>query len=283
MNSTEFKNQAWIDILFYNRNKMYGAYTLRRDYATNLKKSMWAVYSATIVVMALLYGFNKANVKTLHKQDAIVKLVDLSQLKPNIKIVEEPKPLPNETKKVKTVADVIPKVVVDNTIKNETKLATVHEKEKFATATKANEGAEISTNTSIYVSDDISTKSNNTSSETKSKEELNPILKDNKVHDYAEVMPEYNGGNKALLQYLANNFKVPAYARENGIAGKIFVEFVINKNGEVEQEKIVRGIGGGCDEEALRVIRSMPKWKAGKQNGKEVNVRFRLPFHVQLT
>lgn len=283
MNRNECNNQAWIDILFHNRNKMYGAYTLRRDYASNLKKSMWAVYSATLAVMALLYGFNKANVKPLHKQDAIVKLVDLSQLKPNIKIVEEPKPLPNETKKVKTVADVIPKVVVDNAIKNETKLATVDEKEKFATATKANEGAEISTNTSIPVSDDVSTKSNNTSSETKPKEELVPVPKDNKIHDYAEVMPEYNGGNKALLQYLANNFKVPAYARENGIAGKIFVEFVINKNGEVEQEKIVRGIGGGCDEEALRVIRSMPKWKAGRQNGNEVNVRFRLPFHVQLT
>ncbi|MFN8164636.1 MAG: energy transducer TonB [Bacteroidia bacterium] len=78
-----------------------------------------------------------------------------------------------------------------------------------------------------------------------------------------EEMPVFPGGDDKLLQYISSNIKYPQMAKENGITGRVFVQFVVGKDGKVHDAKIVRGIGGGCDEEALRVVRSLPDWKPG--------------------
>ncbi len=93
----------------------------------------------------------------------------------------------------------------------------------------------------------------------------------------ADVMPEFIGGENALFLYLSKNTKSPDSAKKKGIRGTVFVNFIISKKGSVLFPYIQRGIGGGCDEEALRVIRNMPPWKPGKQNGKPVLVRYSLP------
>jgi protein TonB len=81
-----------------------------------------------------------------------------------------------------------------------------------------------------------------------------------------------------MMKFIAENVKYPAMAREAGISGNVFVSFVVNRNGEISNVKILRGIGGGCDEEAIRVVRLMPSWIPGKQNGKPVPVQFNLPI-----
>lgn len=100
------------------------------------------------------------------------------------------------------------------------------------------------------------------------------------VFKYVESMPTamFNVSN-----YLSENLVYPRYARRKGITGKVIVKFIVDTNGAVDSAHIIQGIGGGCDEEALRVVQNMPPWKPGKQNGKKVKVYFTLPIHFQLT
>ena len=91
-----------------------------------------------------------------------------------------------------------------------------------------------------------------------------------------ETMPEFPGGEKALSQYLDSALIYPQYARESNIRGIVYVSFIIEKDGSVSKVEIMRGIGGGCDEEAVRLINSMPEWVPGRQNGLPVRVQYTL-------
>lgn len=105
-----------------------------------------------------------------------------------------------------------------------------------------------------------------------------------KIYNIAviEQPPTYPGGEKALFEYLGNNIKYPETARENGIEGTVYIEFVIAKDGSVTNVKVLRGIGGGCNEEGLRVINAMPKWKPGRLQGYPVMVKYTLPIKFKL-
>jgi periplasmic protein TonB len=97
-----------------------------------------------------------------------------------------------------------------------------------------------------------------------------------------EEMPEFHGGVEALYTYLSNNTKYPTVAKDAGIQGTVHITFVVEKDGSISSAKVLRGIGGGCDEEAMRVVKNMPRWKPGKQRGKEVRVQFNLPVRFVL-
>ena len=103
-----------------------------------------------------------------------------------------------------------------------------------------------------------------------------------KVYTVTEVMPQFPGGTDALLQFLSKNIKYPEEARKNNISGRVYVTFVVNKSGKVEQVRILRGIGGGCEEEVLRVMSLMPDWSPGTQDGKTVSVQYNLPVNFNL-
>ncbi len=114
-------------------------------------------------------------------------------------------------------------------------------------------------------------------------EEYIPVIVEEEDDDDApifivvESMPVFPGGEGKLYEYLLNTMKYPQMAKESQISGTVYVTFVIEKDGSVTDARILRGIGGGCDEEALRVVKAMPKWKAGKQRGKPVRVQYNLP------
>ncbi len=102
------------------------------------------------------------------------------------------------------------------------------------------------------------------------------------IFTVVESMPGFPGGEAARIRYLNENIKYPQMARESGIQGRVFVTFVVERNGAVTDVRVLRGIGGGCDEEAVRVIKNMPKWNAGKQRGKPVRVQFNMPILFKL-
>jgi len=102
------------------------------------------------------------------------------------------------------------------------------------------------------------------------------------IFQIVEEMPAFPGGDQKLLEYVAKNIKYPQIARESGIQGRVFIGFVVEPDGSVSNVKVLRGIGGGCDEEAVRVIKSMPKWKPGKQRGKAVRVSYQIPVMFKL-
>ncbi len=102
------------------------------------------------------------------------------------------------------------------------------------------------------------------------------------IFTVVESMPEFPGGMGKLMNYLASNIKYPPLAKESGIQGRVFINFVVETDGRISKVKILRGIGGGCDEEAVRVVEAMPKWKPGMQRGKPVRVSYNLPVKFTL-
>ena len=107
-------------------------------------------------------------------------------------------------------------------------------------------------------------------------------VQEQEIFQIVEEMPSFPGGEQKLLEYVAKNTKYPQIARESGIQGRVFIGFVVETDGSISNVKVLRGIGGGCDEEAVRVIKSLPKWKPGKQRGKAVRVSYQIPVNFKL-
>lgn len=105
---------------------------------------------------------------------------------------------------------------------------------------------------------------------------------DDEVFVIVEEQAEFPGGLDSMYAYIVKNLKYPEAAKEKGIEGRVFVNFIIEKDGSISNVKILRGIGGGCDEAVVEMIKNMPKWKPGKQKGKPVRLQFNLPINFEL-
>ena len=108
------------------------------------------------------------------------------------------------------------------------------------------------------------------------------VVVDEEIFLVVENEPEFPGGSDSLYAYIARNIKYPETAKKEKIEGRVFVTFVIEKDGQVSSAKILRDIGGGCGEEAIRVVKNMPKWKPGTQRGNPVRFQFNLPVSFML-
>jgi protein TonB len=121
-------------------------------------------------------------------------------------------------------------------------------------------------------------------------EEVQPIIEEveeveeveEEIFLVVEEQPSFPGGEDKMFEYLYSNIKYPQVAKENNITGRVFLTFVVEKDGSIANAKILRDIGGGCGQEALRVVKNMPKWSPGKQRGKPVRVQFNLPVVFDL-
>lgn len=102
------------------------------------------------------------------------------------------------------------------------------------------------------------------------------------IFTIVEEMPKFPGGIEALFSYLSKTLKYPAMAKDANIQGKVYVTFIVDRDGSIANAQVLRGIGGGCDEEAIKVVKSMPKWEPGKQRGKAVRVQYNLPINFIL-
>lgn len=102
------------------------------------------------------------------------------------------------------------------------------------------------------------------------------------IFTVVEDQPSFPGGEEARIRYLTDNLRYPQMAREAGIQGTVFVTFVVERDGSVTDVRVLRGIGGGCDEEAVRVVRNMPRWQPGRQRGQPVRVQFNMPIRFVL-
>jgi len=105
---------------------------------------------------------------------------------------------------------------------------------------------------------------------------------DNVVFQVVETMPSFPGGDASLFKFLGDNVKYPVIAQENGIQGRVICQFVVNKDGSIVDVEVVRPVDPSLDKEAIRVIKSMPKWSPGKQRGKSVRVKYTLPVNFKL-
>ncbi|TAH38382.1 MAG: energy transducer TonB [Bacteroidetes bacterium] len=253
-------NPERVELVFEQRNKAYGGYELRKDYTRRVVLAL----IISIVGIGLLVAIPKI-ISVLSKQDFTTK-----ESMTDVLVMLEPPPIDKNTP---PPPPVIPPPPVQQTIKfTPPKVVKDEEVDEPPPTQEEIKDVQVSTQTVEGDKDIIDLPPEN------------PVVGDDegKIFTVVEEMPGFPGGEGKLFEYLQKNIKYPPVARENGIQGRVYVTFVVDKEGKIRDAKILRGIGGGCDEEALRVVRSMPDWKAGRQNGRSVQVQYNLPVNFTL-
>ena len=267
-----------LDILFDNRNKAYGAYELRKNYHIRLRRSM--MIAATLVMISVSAPivasmFDKPIVVDLpNDHPRIIKDIEVNIPKEPESKVPEVKPL-EPSNLVTTIANTTPIIEAAAAV-NDADLPPTKEELKDAVAGIENKEGEETDVLDLPIIDHEGEGSGIIPQE--------PAPNDNEIFDDVDVsqMPEFPGGEEELIRYLAQNIQYPKQALDGNTEGRVLIGFVVNKEGDIDDVKVLRSIGDGCDEEAVRVIHKMPKWKPGKNNGKLVNVFYNLPVTFQL-
>ena len=281
MAKIDLYDPKWVDMVFAGKNKEYGAYQLRKGTSGRNIKALLIL----VIAAALVGGFLAWKVieqKKAEEQQAYMEAMELANLQKQAKKEEkkkeqvkpkiEPKkeiPVARETQKF--TAPVIKKdelVKEENQVKQMDKLD-----EKVAVGTENKEGTK--SRLAEAVRSDIAVAAPPPPPAPK------PEVS-NKVFDVVEEMPHFPGGPAALQAFLSSNTKYPVVAQENGVQGRVIVSFVVERDGSITDVRVVRSVDPSLDREASRVVRSMPRWSPGKQNGSTVRVKYTVPVVFRL-
>ena len=281
MAKIDLYDPKWVEMVFAGKNKEYGAYQLRKGTSGRNIKALVIL----VIAAALVGGFLAWKVieqKQAEEQQAYMEAMELAKLQQQAKKEEkkkepakpkiEPKkeiPVARETQKF--TAPVIKKdelVKEENQVKQMDKLD-----EKVAVGTENKEGTK--DRLAEAVRSDIAVAAPPPPPAPK------PEVS-NKVFDVVEEMPHFPGGAAALQAFLSSNTKYPVVAQENGVQGRVIVSFVVERDGSITDVRVVRSVDPSLDREASRVVRSMPRWSPGKQNGSAVRVKYTVPVVFRL-
>lgn len=261
------------DIIFENRNKEYGAYYLRKNYNHYLTKAMIIGSSFFILLFGGAFTYNKYILPNTLKQnhDDGVIIILPPPAEPPVKTVEITPPPPEEKVEQKaTITYLQPEPVTDDKQIIEMPPPRPEDMEGKAISNKTEEGSESDAMMSPPPAPEITKTINMDEPD------------EQKVFISVEQQPQFPNGEKEMYKFLSQNIHYPAAAVRANVSGKVYLKFVIEKDGSIANIEITKGIGFGCDEEAFRVIKSMPKWGPGKQNGKAVRVYFNMPIVYKL-
>lgn len=260
MTTAKLKVESLDEIVFAHRNKAYGAYELRKRYNRIVLRAM--LISILIVTIATVWPLIASKLadkgKKTMERNVLAEMMNAKAAK------EEAPPPPPPPKmdapKIEAVKYTAP-VVVDSV--DETKTIATADDQISSVQT-----AELDTTKFEIV-----------------QQEKEEVVQEEqaKVFEIVEEMPEFPGGEEELRKYLASNTQYPTIARENGIEGRVFVRFVVTNRGRVDQVSIARGVDPNLDAEAIRVVKSLPTWKPGKQRGEAVNVWYTVPISFVLS
>jgi len=259
-----FKRQ-WLELVFEGRNKSYGAYELRKE---NPKTSLRAllmgatVFAVTLgapLIADLIPSFDKADNKSLDEKVVLVNIEKPKENLPPPPPPEPPKPKIDEVKFVK------PKVVEAKKVVEEIKtIEELKDKNVGAKDIKGDKDAQIVIDQPTGEGD------------------KDAEIVDNNVYSSAgiEVQPEFPGGAAGFSNYVRKNYRTPEVDQD--LKGRVFVEFVVEKDGSLTDIKVIRDLGFGTGAEAVRMLKGAPKWKPGVQNGKTIRVRYSLPIMLDI-
>lgn len=271
MENKDYLKLSMDDIVFEGRNQSYGAYLLRKLYDNNMARALligiviFVIGVSSPMIIQMVKGLipEKDKVDTMKE----VVLAEPPPLDPN-----KPPPPPPPKVEPPPIKDQIkfvpPKVKKDEDVEDEEPPPpTIEEMEDKEISTETREGDDDGVDASLV-------------------EPPPPVIeekpKEPEVFKYVEQMPAFPDGEAAMMKYIREKIKYPSIAKENGIEGTVVIQFVVSPTGNITKVLVARGIGGGCDEEAVRVVKGMPNWKAGKHNGKAVPVSFTLPIKFKL-
>ena len=257
------------DLIFLNKNKEYGAYVLRKNYHKFLTIAVLiaAAFFVLSISSPIIIDYLKPKPVVAKKAARIIQYSEL-EAPPSIDEKEKKIEKIEEVKQLKsTIAFRPPVIKPDEQVKDEyiPTQAELQKSEAGAQTVKGDaNGVDLSL---IEVAAEVPKEEKEAKAE---------------VFTYVEEMPTFPGGNDAFLSYVAQKIQYPEIAKRAGVEGRVAVSFVVSPSGAVSNVEVMKGIGAGCDEEAIRVIRSMPKWNPGKQNGRPVNVKVFVPIVFKL-
>ena len=275
MSKIDLISNEWTDLVFEGRNQSYGAYQLRKGTG---KRDVLALVIVILAATLLYLGLQLQKMAEANKKVENTQAVELAKLNTEKKeakvekkeiIKQEPEKVVEQVKSsVKFTAPIIKK---DEEVKeeDEIKLDEVQKSDKAVGAFTVEGNDEVG------------------GAVLKAKEEIKAPeppkhVEEEKVFDVVEQMPSFPGGSAALMSYLSSNTKYPVVAQENGVQGRVIVSFVVERDGSISDVKVARSVDPSLDREAQRVVKSMPRWSPGKQNGSTVRVKYTVPVVFRL-
>ena len=268
-------DNGWVDLVFEGKNHAYGAYQLRKETGKRNVYALLVMFAIGLAIAAFVAI--KGVVENAMKQDVAIEAdVELSKLaekkEAKVEKKEQPKVEQVEVEKVKSsVKFTAPEIKKDSEVKPEEELKSQEDLSK--------------TNTAIGAFD-VKGNDEAAGEVLKAKEVIAqpepPKEEETKVFDVVEQMPSFPGGPSALMQFLSSNIKYPVVAEENGVQGRVVCTFVVEKDGSITDVRVIKSVDPSLDKEAMRVVKSMPKWIPGKQNGSAVRVKYTVPVTFRL-
>lgn len=269
-------SRDWTEMVFEGRNKEYGAYRLRKNAG---KRNLYSLITIFIAALAIWGGislvkFVESRTKTV-AQTSVAELSALNQPKKKAVVKQQQKVKLEQPEKVvervkSSVKFTAPVIKKDDEVKPEDELKTQDELMNTKTAIGALDvkGNDDANGEVLKIKEAVA--------------QPEPKPEVEKVFDVVEQMPSFPGGPSALMEWLSNNVKYPVVAQENGVQGRVVVSFVVERDGSITDVKVVRGVDPSLDREASRVVRAMPRWIPGKQNGSAVRVKYNVPVAFRL-
>ena len=276
MSKVDLISDGWVDLVFEGKNQAYGAYQLRKDTGKRNVKALTVVLIAIAAIFLAVIA-NVAIQNAIKQNVSVETDVELSKLsqKKEAKVErKEPVKVEMEQKVVEKVKSSVkftaPEIKKDDEVRPEDEIKSQDDLAKTNTAigtfdVKGNDEAEGEV-----------LKAKEVVVDEKPKEE------ETKVFDVVEQMPSFPGGDAELMKYLSSHIKYPVVAEENGIQGRVIATFVVERDGSISDVKVIKSVDPSLDKEAIRVLKSMPKWIPGRQNGSAVRVKYTVPVTFRL-
>ncbi len=274
-------SREWCDLVFEGKNKDFGAYVIRTESTKRHNLAvLWALVGS-LAVTALTFGLIQANkyleerrLASQHDQTEVFVDLTAEEPEPEKQIIEPEKPevIPEEVESA-TIKVTELQIVEDAEVREEDEIVTIDE--QIATDASAGTVTHLdgSTNKNIFIEHRVEIKV-----------EPEPVAepKTEEIFKSVEQMPQFPGGEAALMKFLSSHINYPPMAAENNVQGKVIVQFVVDKTGKVGEVKVVRNVDKDLDNEAIRVCKALPKFTPGRQNGRPVSVWYTLPIQFKL-
>ena len=260
-------SDEWCDMIFTEKNHEYGAYMLRKGSGKrHIRATLIAVIFFTVAVSSpVLLKAILPKEKAANTDRIIMADIKLDKPKDEVKPIDEPPPEP-----LKSSVKFVPPVIKPD--------EEVNDQDQMKSQEELNKSDKAISTADVKGTDDPNAKligELDVPDATGGGEGMQPLT-------VVEQMPEFLGGVEELSKFLKTNIHYPQLAREDGTNGTVYVTFVVAKTGDIKDVKVLRGIGSDFDKEAIRVIKSMPRWTPGKQNGVAVNVQMNMPIKFSL-
>ena len=273
-------SREWCDLVFEGKNKDFGAYVIRTDSPKRHNKAVLWTLIGTIIFGFITFGLVKANQyleerKLVEQGEQKVVLIDMTNEadEPVPEPIEQEKPEVLQNEEMMTYQATELQIVEDQNVNEEDEIMSQDERmqtDAIAGSVTNSEGTTNINNISEHINEVVV-------------EDKKPVEeKPAEIFKSVEQMPQFPGGDEALIKYLSSHINYPPMAAENNIQGRVVVAFVVDKTGKVGEVNVVRSVDKDLDREAVRVCKSLPKFVPGRQNGQPVSVWFTLPVTFKL-